>query len=325
MAPVANLKCVLVVLVLTAGNTHVESRRQFSITFVVVGHDRLFIPEAAQLLIGPAPAQRLHAVEGLISIHHDANALSGRLESHLDALHVVIQIETPDLDLEGAVACFQRFVDGAFILRVVLVVFAIPSAHGVGGHAIAHGAEHLVDRHAGGFAKDVPDRDVHHRHSELGDALYALILEGAPQVGAYSLGEGRILPQKHRFDFLFQDGLDDAWSAGDHAEVAVSPAGNAGVGLEPENHAASVAAKVVDRVAVRLGGNAQQIGLEAYDLDLLPGFRRDCQTAAQSPGEGSRRGHCEKVSSGQHSLPLRIPAARCPWASSGAVVGTPAT
>ena len=41
MAPVANLKCVLVVLVLTAGNAHVESRRQLTITFVVIGHDRL--------------------------------------------------------------------------------------------------------------------------------------------------------------------------------------------------------------------------------------------------------------------------------------------
>jgi len=120
MAPVANLKCVLVVLVLTAGNAHVESRRQLTITFVVIGHDRLFVPEAARLLIDPSPAQRLHAVEGLISIHHDANALSGRLESHLDALHVVIQIEAPYLDLEGVVADFQRFVDRAFILRMVL-------------------------------------------------------------------------------------------------------------------------------------------------------------------------------------------------------------
>ena len=102
------------------------------------------------------------------------------LESHLDALHVVIQIVAAHLDLEGAVAHGERFVDGAFVLRMILVVFAIPAAHGVDRHAIAHGAEHLVDREAGGLAEDVPDRDVHHGHGELGDALYTLIFEGAP-------------------------------------------------------------------------------------------------------------------------------------------------
>jgi hypothetical protein len=36
---------------LTAQKTPGLSRRQFRITFVVVGHDRLFVPEAAQLLM----------------------------------------------------------------------------------------------------------------------------------------------------------------------------------------------------------------------------------------------------------------------------------
>ena len=73
--------------------------------------------------------------------------------------------------------------------------------------------------------------------------------------------------------------LHDARSAGDHAEAAVAPAGDAGIGLEPQDHAAAIAAEIVDGVAVRRGRDAQQIGLEAGDLDLLLGFGRRCQAA----------------------------------------------
>ena len=70
----------LVVLVFAAGHAHVERGRDFGVAFVIVGHDRFFVPENAQLptirserlaLVGPFrsrnPASfedRLHCAEG---------------------------------------------------------------------------------------------------------------------------------------------------------------------------------------------------------------------------------------------------------------------
>ena len=50
---------VLVVFVFAGGDAHVERRRQFRIAFVIVRRQRLFIPEAAQLLIDAARAAAL--------------------------------------------------------------------------------------------------------------------------------------------------------------------------------------------------------------------------------------------------------------------------
>ena len=77
------------------------------------------------------------------------------------------------------------------------------------------------------------------------------------------MGNAGILADQHGFDFVLQDGLHHARPAGDHAEAAVAPAGDAGVGFEAQDNAAAISAEIVDRVAVGLRGNAQQIGLEA--------------------------------------------------------------
>ena len=60
-------------------------------------------------------------------------------------------------------------------------------------------------------------------HSELRDALHALVFERTPQIGADPLGKRRVLPDQDGLDLVFQDGLHDARRAGDHAEVACSP------------------------------------------------------------------------------------------------------
>jgi len=80
--------------------------------------------------------------------------------------------------------------------------------------------------------------------------------------------------------------LHYARPSGNHAEAAVGPTGDAGIGEETEDDTAAIAAEIVDGVAVRSGGDAQQIGFEAGNLELLLGLGRPGQATAQGSSRG---------------------------------------
>ena len=81
---------------------------------------------------------------------------------------------------------------------------------------------------------------------------------------------------------MLENGLHDARAAFDHAEVAVAPAGDAGVGEHAKDNAARGGAEIVNGVSGKFGrGQAQQICLDTGDLDLFFGFGGFCESAAQ--------------------------------------------
>ena len=51
-------------------------------------------------------------------------------------------------------------------------------------------------------------------------------------------GNAGSLSDQDRLDLVFEDGLNDSWAAGNRCEVAVSPAGDSGVGLDAKHDSA---------------------------------------------------------------------------------------
>ena len=101
---------------------------------------RLFVPEAAQLLIHASAAQRLIAVENLVGVHHHALALAHYVEGQPNAPRVVIKPAAADFDLDSVIALLHGVGEGAAVAGQVVVIVVIPAAHGVDGHAVAKGA-----------------------------------------------------------------------------------------------------------------------------------------------------------------------------------------
>ena len=59
--------------------------RQLRVTVTLVRRQRLFVPEAAKLLIDTPAAQRFIAIENLVGVHHDAPLLAAKLVGRADA------------------------------------------------------------------------------------------------------------------------------------------------------------------------------------------------------------------------------------------------
>src|SRR4051794_24609613 len=127
---------------------------------------------------------------------------------------------------------------------MIFVVLAIPTAHRISRHTIPDGTQHLINGKAGRLAKDVPNSNIDKRHRELRDALNALILERSPQVSTNTSRKGRILADENRFNFVFENGLNDARAARDRSEVAICPACDASVRKHPEHDSARCRAEI---------------------------------------------------------------------------------
>src|ERR1051326_6311976 len=65
------------------------------------------------------------------------------------------------------ISLLHRLFQGPAVMRQVAIVVVIPAAHRVHRQSIAIRAEHLVYRHAGTLAQNVPYRDVRRREREL--------------------------------------------------------------------------------------------------------------------------------------------------------------
>src|SRR5206468_12598008 len=99
------------------------------------------------------------------------------------------------------------------------------------------------------------------------DALNAVVLERAPQVGTDPLSKGWVLPDQNRLDLLLEDRLDNAGSAGHRAERAVRPSSDAGRGEDTEDDSATLPAEAMNGVVIRLAGrHPEDVRLEARDL-----------------------------------------------------------
>jgi hypothetical protein len=128
-------------------------------------------------------------------------SLPALVAADLDPLYIVIQAETSDFHLEGAIANFECVVNRPLVLRMVAIILPIPAAHRVNRDSITYGSEHFIDGEASRLAEDIPNSDVNKRHSELSNPLNTLILKCTPQIGADLFGKRRVLPKKNRFDF----------------------------------------------------------------------------------------------------------------------------
>ena len=256
--------------IFAGGDADVEFVGEFAVAVHVVGHEGLFVPEAAHVLIDAAAAEGFVAVEDLVGVDHDSLAFADGVEGEADAFDVVVEIVAADLDFDRLVAVFHGGDAAALEDAVVRVIIGVPAGHGVDGHAVAIGAEHAPDGLIGGFAEDIPDGDIGGGEGEVDHAAYAVIFEQAPEFGADLLGEGRVHAGDDGFDFVFEDCLNDAGAAGDHAEIGAGPAGDAGVGFDAENDLTAIDAELVDGVISGLfGGEFKQVRLDAGDADLL--------------------------------------------------------
>ena len=286
------------IFVLSGGDANVEGMGEFGVTVAIVGREGLLVPEAAHVLVDAAPADGFVAVEDLIGVNHDAALLAAEVEGDANAGDVVVDVAAAHLDLHGAEALLERRFNGAAVLGAIGIIRTIPAAHRIDGHGLLKSSYHPVDRQAGQLAEDVPDGDVGCGNCELGDALYAVVFESLPQVGAQTFWEGRIFAHQHRLHLLFEDGLNHGRTSGDHAEGAVSPACDAGVGVQPKRHASAIDAQGVDGVHDGITRrHVEQVRLEAGDLDgLAQGLDRR--------GEGRRGQGGEEVSTlhGSHHI-----------------------
>ena len=84
--------------ILAGGDADVERVRQLRVTLHVLGRQRLFIPEAAHLLVDTPAPQGLITIEYLVGVHHHAPLLACHLEGQLDAAHVFLDQLAPHLD-----------------------------------------------------------------------------------------------------------------------------------------------------------------------------------------------------------------------------------
>ena len=105
----------------------------------------------------------------------------------------------------------------------------------------------------------------------MDDAGDAVILEGLPELGADFLGIGGVHAGDDGLDLVLEDGLDDAGSAGDHAEGGTGPAGDACVRLDAEDDGSGVDAELVDGIVVGFLGwrGFEEVGFDAGDFELL--------------------------------------------------------
>jgi hypothetical protein len=273
---------VLSVVVLAGGDAHVEAGGETGERVLSVRWEGLFQPEAAHLLVDAAAAEGLERSEALVGIDHQVTVLASEVAGHADAAHVAIERAVADLNLDAAEIFFEGGGDGAAEFGEIGVIIVIPAAHGVGGEAVAEGAEHLVDGESGGFAEDVPEGDIDGGEGETGESLHTLVFEGPPEIGTDALGEGGIFAGEDRLDFVLEKGLERARAARDEAEGTVGPAGDARVGEEADNHAAAVGAEALGGVELGLAGReAEEIGFKAGDFDLA----RQCGRCGDAAGE----------------------------------------
>src|ERR1039457_4240843 len=205
-------------------------------------------------------------VEGLVRVHHDAPLLAGHRQRRLDAPDVVAQRRAPHLDLNGSEALLESRREGPLELRQIAVALVIPAAHGVRWNAIRVRAQHLVHGQSGGFAQNVPDRDIGSGNGELPQALHALVFGSFPKLRAQALGKRRVFADEDGLHLLLQNRLQHARAAGDGAEGAVRPPGDSGIRVQAQHHPARFRPKAVNRIGEGFAGRkAQQIGLEAGD------------------------------------------------------------
>src|SRR3954447_25300755 len=177
---------------------------------------------------------------------------------------------------------------------MIFVVFAIPSAHRVGGHSIAYGTEQLVDGETCRFTENVPNGNIDQGHGYLRYPLYTLILECTPKVRTDTARESWIFADENGPDLTFEDRLHYAWATGHCGEVAVAPTGDAGVSEHTEDNTPRGGTEIVDCIPgeFRLR-KTQQIGFNASDLVLLLRFLYFREGATQ--GTPSRK--AEQVTS----------------------------
>jgi len=84
------------------------------------------------------------------------------------------------------------------------------------------------------------------------------------------LGKAGVFSDDHGFQFVLQNGLENAGPAADHAERAVRPSGDAGVGAQPQDQPTGLFSEIVDSVGKQTAGwKAEHVGLETSDFELI--------------------------------------------------------
>ena len=149
---------------------------QLAIAFQVVVHQRSLEPGKLQGLQLPGHPQRAVPVVVVLHVQHQGQPVwSMSLADGPSQLQVPVG-HAPAVELDGPESLLQQLVHEVQVGGNVLQ----HGRAGIGGNLPAGSTQKLVDGQIGGFAQQVPERDVHHRQGSGGQGKDARP-EAAPQ------------------------------------------------------------------------------------------------------------------------------------------------
>ena len=126
---------------------------------VIVPVDRLLQPADTQRLERFCRPNGGRHVVSLVHVEHQVDCWADSLPHCRHPLHVLSHRRTTYLQLDGIVAHLHVTLALSDEISDRLAILVVPSGY-IAGHFIAIPAQQLVHRHIGGFAFDVPQRNV---------------------------------------------------------------------------------------------------------------------------------------------------------------------
>ena len=220
--------------VFPTGYRHVQTLRHFGIAIEILGRNRLFEPVHVQLLELAANVDRLGHVEAMIRVDHQHNVRADRVAHSGNPIQVLLHRTQADFHLdrfESLRFIAERFLDRLFVQAIhVLEVKA-------GRIGLQRGtetaADQLVDRLVGGFADNVPQRNINTADRCDGHARQAVILDLVVELFPQHFNVEGIAPDDRRAQHRFDDGAIDCRRA-----IAIAPADGAVVGTDLDDQRA---------------------------------------------------------------------------------------